>query len=439
MWQAATVFMKLGARSPLGPGTGSASLRETVCSGGVQMVRLALVFMVFLLSALPGSAQDLRALARVLAEGSRLEDDGRDVVLDLALSQAVPYRVFVLEDPRRVVLDFREVNWSDLDGDFDASEAIAAVAMGRGDAGWSRMVLTLARPMAVVEAGMRTDDTDGSAQVSLRLEPVSESTFAEHAALLPTGVRLPPVPVLTGDAPGREGGLIMVALDPGHGGIDPGAQRGGHDEADLMLVFAIELREVLLRTGRFDVVLTREGDWFVSLPERITIARAARADLFVSLHADALAAGQAQGATVYTLSTTASDAASEALAVSHDRADLLAGVDLVGNDDEVADVLLDLARLETAPRSSALADQIVAALDASGLALHPNPRLEAGFSVLKAADIPSVLLEVGFLSDARDRENLLDADWRARMQLAIRDALLDWAEEDQIRAALLRQ
>lgn len=403
------------------------------------MLRAALFFLMICLSSLPGAAQDLRALARVLADGSRLADDGRDVVLDLALTQAVPYRVFVLDDPRRVVLDFREVAWADLGDAFDRSQGIESVVTGRGDAGWSRMVLRLARPMAVSEAGMRTDEADGTAQVRLRLEPVAADAFAERAAHLPTGVRLPPVPVAPNGAAPRGSGLIMVALDPGHGGVDPGAERRGRTEADLMLTFAIELREVLLRSGRFDVMLTREGDWFVSLPERITLARAARADAFVSLHADALAAGQARGATIYTLSDTASDAASEALAEAHDRADLVAGVDLAGNDDAVADVLLDLARLETAPRTGALATAIVAAFDRAGLALHPNPRMEAGFSVLKAADIPSVLVEVGFLSDARDRENLLDADWRATMQMAIRDALIAWAEADQVRAALVRQ
>ena len=233
--------------------------------------------------------------------------------------------------------------------------------------------------------------------------------------------------------------LIMVALDPGHGGVDPGALRDGTDEADLMLIFALELREVLLRTGQFDAVLTREGDWFVSLPERVTIARSAGADVFLSLHADALAEGRARGATVYTLSDTASDAASAALAEAHDRADLLAGVDLAGNDDEVAGVLIDLARLETAPRSGALADQLVAGLTAAGATLYNQPRLEAGFSVLKAADIPSVLLELGYLSDSGDLENLQNADWRARVQEGIRDAMLAWAREDAAISALLRR
>ena len=402
------------------------------------MIRAAFVFIVFLVTCLPAAAQDLRALARVLAEGSRLEDDGREVVLDLALTQAVPYRIFVLDDPARVVLDFREVAWTGLGADFNASDRISGVVTGRADAGWSRMVLALTGPMAVDQAGMLTDDSDGTATVQLRLVPVGQAAFAEQAAHVPVGVRLPPVPVEAAAVP-RGDGPIMIALDPGHGGVDPGAQRRGQDEADLMLVFAIELREVLLRSGLFDVVLTREGDWFVSLPERVTIARDAGAQAFLSLHADALAEGAARGATVYTLSETASDAASEALAEAHDRADLLAGVDLAGSDDGLADVLIDLARLETAPRSEALADQIVAELDHAGANLHRHPRLEAGFSVLKAADIPSVLIELGFISDAEDLANLMNAAWREQVQEAIRDALLAWATEDEVRATLLRQ
>ncbi len=379
-------------------------------------------------------------MARVLPESSRLEDSGRDGVdLSLALSQAVPYRVFLLDDPARVVLDFREVTWSGLAVDFDQSDHVDAVRTGRGDAGWSRMVLRLATPMGIDRAAMRTNEADGSAVVTLSLSEVSAAEFAERAAEAPPGTRLPPVAIAGARPSEANGGLIMVALDPGHGGVDPGAERQGQNEADLMLVFALELREVLLRSGLFDVVLTREGDWFVSLPERLTLARSAGADLFLSLHADAISSGAAQGATVYTLSETASNAASQALAEAHDRADLLAGVDLAGNDDEVAGVLMDLARRDTAPRSQAMADRIVEGFLASNIALHPHPRMEAGFSVLKAPDIPSALIELGFISDSGDLSNLMDPAWRERVQVAIRDALVTWAAEDEARGALLRQ
>lgn len=185
--------------------------------------------------------------------------------------------------------------------------------------------------------------------------------------------------------------------------------------------------------------MTREDDVFVPLESRISIAHAARADVMLSLHADALAEGRASGATIYTLSETASDEASEKLAERHDCADLLAGVDLSNQDDVIAGVLMDLARLETAPRSDQLAEALVEGLRHSVGGLHKRPRLRAGFSVLKSPSFPSVLVELGFISSARDRKNLTDPNWRARAAQGIRDALQVWSVEDAARADLVRQ
>ena len=187
------------------------------------------------------------------------------------------------------------------------------------------------------------------------------------------------------------------------------------------------------------MVLTREADVFVPLPARVTMARAVGADLFISVHADALAEGRARGATVYTLSDTASDAAAAALAEQHDRADLLQGIDLHGADDVVAGVLMDLARVDTAPRSTAFAAALVDKIGAADLRLHRRPMGEAGFTVLRAADIPSVLLEIGFMSDEADLRNIRDPDWRAVMQSAIIAAIMEWAAADAARMSLLRQ
>jgi len=241
-----------------------------------------------------------------------------------------------------------------------------------------------------------------------------------------------PHPRQTGDRP------LVVVLDPGHGGIDPGAERDGVIEADLILTFARELKEILLRTGDFKVELTREGDVFVPLEARVSFARQARADVFISLHADALVVGRATGSTVYTLSDTATDLASQKLAERHDRGDLLAGVDLRNQDDVIAKVLMDLARTETAPRSQKLAGALVAGLrDTVGV--RKRPHLSAGFSVLKAPDIPSVLLELGFLSSPRDLKRLRDPDWRNSAAIGIRDGLQAWARQDAADALLLRK
>ena len=152
--------------------------------------------------------------------------------------------------------------------------------------------------------------------------------------------------------------------------------------------------------------------------------------MFLSLHADALSEGYAEGAAIYTLAERASDEASIKLAERHDRADILAGVDLSDHDDVIASVLLDMARTETVPRTGRLATALVERLDKS-IGMHKRPRMEAGFSVLKSADVPSVLLELGFLSSAKDRANLLDSDWRATAAVAIKDALMDWMSLEQ--------
>ena len=390
--------------------------------------------------ATPATAQELTALARALPQSAGITDAGRHSEMELMLSQPVPFRIFTLDDPRRMVIDFAEVDWRGVSGAaLDHSARIDAVRVGSFRPGWSRMVLDLVEPLALTQAVMETGD-DG-ARVHMTLVPISEEGFAAGAGA-PPDAQLgagparddlpPPKRRQTGEGP------LTVVLDPGHGGIDPGAQSGGVNEADLMLTFARELQEMLVRAGGFRVVMTREDDSFVPLEARVSVARQAGADVFLSLHADALAEGRASGATIYTLSDRASDVASQKLAERHDRADLLAGIDLSEQDDVVANVLMDLARTETAPRADRLADAMVAELSAS-VGMHKRPRLEAGFSVLKAADIPSVLLEIGFLSSPADRANLTDPAWRARAAWAIRDALRTWAAEDAAEAMLLRQ
>nr|WP_255599346.1 N-acetylmuramoyl-L-alanine amidase [Hasllibacter sp. MH4015] len=384
-------------------------------------------------------AQTLGALARALPDGSSLTSNRRGVTLQLALSQAVPFRVFTLDEPMRVVMDFREVNFDALPGNFNAARPVDGIAMGGSSTpGWSRLVLTLTEPLLPEIAAMETDPATGEAAITLTLVPTEPASFAE-AAGAPPGVGGTLLPVVTEAPVPAAGDTFIVMLDPGHGGIDPGALRNGFSEAELILAFARELREVMRRTGRIEVAMTRDSDVFVPLPTRVTLARAAGADLFISLHADAIAEGRAQGATVYTLSDTASDAATAALAEQHDRADLLQGVDLSGTDDEIASVLIDLARVENGPRSRAFADILVQAIDTTGLDLHAQPRGEGAFSVLKAADFPAVLLEIGFLSEGGDLENIRNPQWRARMQAAITGAVIAWAEADAAAAALRRQ
>jgi N-acetylmuramoyl-L-alanine amidase len=303
--------------------------------------------------------------------------------------------------------------------------------------GWSRLVLELDGPFLVGLAEMATGGN--GARVTVRMMPADASAFAAAAAEPePAGWALPD-PVATAVPRDRGAGPLIVVLDPGHGGIDPGAERKGLTEAGLMLDFARELKELLLRSGLFEVVMTRDTDIFVPLETRISIARAQNADVLISLHADALEEGEAVGAVIYTLSGAASQAAAATLAERHDRDDLLAGVNLAGQDDLVATVLMDMARTETAPRTAMLATALQEAMTKADLKMHRVPLQSAGFSVLKSPDIPSVLIELGFLSSARDLARLTDDKWRARMAGAIRDGLITWAGKDAALQGLRRR
>lgn len=391
----------------------------------------------FLMVIWAGVAQaQMSALARLTGDGVRLERAASGLSLEIEMTRSVPWRVFSLSDPARLVIDFSELDWTGVDPEALAGvDGVDEVRTGLFRPGWSRMVVTLDAPFLVESAGMRRVRGDG-ARVSLVLAPTDEETFDAVVGAPKSAV------FKVADAPPmvrRDDGPLVIVLDPGHGGIDPGAERDGVREADLMLTFARELKEILLRQDGVEVVMTRDEDVFVPLEERVSFARAAGADIFLSLHADALAEGRANGATVYTLAAEATDIASQKLAERHDRADLLAGVDLSETGDEVAMVLMDLARTDTQPRSDALADAIVEGIRTSTHSTYKTPRLEAGFSVLKAPDIPSVLIELGFLSSKRDREKMIDAEWRQKAAEGIRDAIFDWALADEAARGRLRR
>lgn len=428
-------FLLWAGKEAEGPGQMQANM---------QNILRTIVAAAAMLCAISGAApaQELGGLARIDPAASALRDAPRGgVEIELALSQGVPWRVFTLNAPRRLVVDFREVDWTGLDPEaLGRSGSVTAVRVGGYAEGWSRMVADLDAPLGVAQAGLAIDPSSGTARLSLRLAPVTEEAFAA-AAGAPRDARwdLPP-PAQLDAAPRRaEGAPLVVVLDPGHGGIDPGAERDGISEKALMLTFARELRDVLRRAGGYEVVLTRDADVFVSLERRIAIAHEVGADIFLSLHADALSEGLAHGATVHVLSHEASDVASAKLAERHDRDALLAGLDLSDADDEVTDVLLDLARQETQPRSEGLARSLISAMGQRGGPMNRRPLRRAAFSVLKAADIPSALIEVGFLSSPRDLRNLRNPAWRARMAEGIRAGLDAWRRDDAAAKALRLQ
>jgi N-acetylmuramoyl-L-alanine amidase len=217
----------------------------------------------------------------------------------------------------------------------------------------------------------------------------------------------------------------IIVLDPGHGGIDNGAvAANGVMEKDIVLEFTTELRDQLERSGKYRVVMTRTDDSFIPLVDRVRMARIRQAALFVSIHADAVkkGEGEVQGATIYTLSETASDAEAGRLAETENRADVIAGIDMSHEPGDVADILIDLAQRETKAFSLHFAKTLVG--DIKKVArMHKNPMKSAGFKVLKAPDVPAVLIELGYVSSKDDLKQLTSGAWRTKTAGAIGQAI----------------
>ncbi len=405
-------------------------------------VRVTCAVLALLVASAGASAQSRAgAQARLIAEDSLIAATRSGLAVDLALSQPAPFRLRVLAAPPRLVVDINTVDWGVTEIDTTGT-GVGAQRLGHLPDGWARLVLDLTAPYLPEATEQKIDPVTGSARIVLRLNRTTLEDFEMRAqsealftaqtgtALLHPEAAAPPVA-----APRKP----VVMLDPGHGGIDPGAERDGVRESDLVLQFARILREVLLRRGLFEVAMTRDDDVFVSLDGRIRAARAAGADLLLSLHADALPEGMASGTVVYLLGDEASDDSAAYLAERHDRADMLAGVDLAGNTDEIARVLMAVAWQDTAPRARALAEALITGVGEAGLRLHRRPVQSGTFTVLRAVDMPSVLIELGFMSNPRDLERLRDPDWHAQMAEALADALEVWQEQDQAVQSLRRQ
>ncbi|CAM3205781.1 N-acetylmuramoyl-L-alanine amidase [Paracoccus nototheniae] len=354
--------------------------------------------------------------------------------LQLALDRPVPWRAFLVGEPARLVIDLQGV---DLSGQNPAllfgGDLAPAVRWGSFRRGWSRVVIELPGPYRVERAGMRTQGAEARLRVSLA--PVAPADFAPRPSAA-AALRNLPDPSDLPEAPERGPGLTVM-LDPGHGGFDPGAQAGNETEAELVLTFAQELRDALQLRG-VTVAMTRDTDVFVRLEDRMTAARSSGAQLLLSLHADALPQGQAAGATIYVWNPASDGRAAQQLALRHPRDDLLAGMDLRGKDDTLAMALMDFARTDTQPRSEAFARLLSSRMALHGIGLHGRPVQGAAFSVLKSPDIPSVLLELGFISDQTDLANLTDPQWRARMVDAVAEATTGWWRDEQARRGLLR-
>jgi N-acetylmuramoyl-L-alanine amidase len=359
----------------------------------------------------------------VTATDARLAGDGKQTRLVIDLSDKIDMRAFTLADPYRVVIDIPRVDFRLPPNTGELGRGLVkAFRYGLVMAGGSRIVIDLTGPARVAKAFVLAPADGQPARLVIDLTAVDRETFLRAAAIDNHLPRAPDPPPMHREHEERTTDpRPVVVLDPGHGGIDVGTRApSGELEKNLVLEFASMLRDKLESTGKYRVVMTRTDDTFVELAERVRFARLRQAQLFISIHCDALARGdgEAEGATVYTLSDKASDAEAQRLADAENRADVIGGVDLAAEPDDIADILIDLAQRETRSFSAYFARDVVSEMRAAAR-LHKHPLKSAGFRVLKAPDVPSVLIELGYVSNARDLKQLVSGSWRSRAGDAI--------------------
>lgn len=361
-----------------------------------------------------------------IASDVRLGGDAEQTRLVVDLSRRVGINAFILADPYRVVIDLPQVAFQlPRKAGEKGRGLIKAFRYGLVMPGGSRIVIDLAGPARIDKAFSLDAAAGQPARLVVDLAATDRESFMRTLALDNRAART--ATVARPDAVVRRDGdqRPVIVIDPGHGGIDEGTHASnGVTEKAIVLDFAKRLRERLEKDGKFRVLMTRSDDSYVALAERVRFARVNKAALFISVHADSLPRheGDARGASIYTLSDTASDAEAARLAEKENRADVIAGVDLSHEPDDVADILIDLAQRETRAFSAQFARTLSSEL--KGVArMHKKPLKSAGFRVLKAPDVPSVLLELGYVSNRDDFKQISAEAWQSRTSDAIGKAV----------------
>ena len=362
-----------------------------------------------------------------VATDARLAGDAQQTRFVLDLDKTLSFRAFTLADPYRVIVDIPQVSFQLAAGTGSVGRGlIKAFRYGLVMPGGSRIVFDLTGPARIANASVLDAANGQPPRLVLEFAEVDRATFVQSLAgdgrpeLRPAiadaadtaAAAAAAVPVKPAAPPDPR---PVVVIDPGHGGIDNGTQSGGESEKNLVLGFGLALRDRIEKAGKYRVVMTRTDDTFIPLADRVKIARNQSAALFVSIHADALPRheGDAQGATIYTLSDHASDMEAERLAEAENKADAIGGVNLTEEPTDVADILIDLAQRETRTFSNRFARLLVREMK-STVRMYKHPLKSAGFKVLKAPDVPSVLIELGYVSNKGDLEHLVSENWRSR-------------------------
>lgn len=373
----------------------------------------------------------------------RIGQHGQRTRIVLDLDRSVKFDVFTLPEPYRVVVNLPEVAWSLKSQNLPENKGLMQrMRYGLFAPGTSRMVLDVKGPVDVQKSFLLKPVEGKRWRLVLDLAPTTETEFLEALATQREKARKSLdalVASVTPDAPPtivtpvhpqtpqaalpprkpKVPGKHIIAIDAGHGGVDPGTIGAGKTyEKTVTLAMARDLRAALEATGRYKVVLTRDRDIFLRLRDRVKVAREAGAELFISIHADSVPNRKTRGLSVYTLSEKASDKEAAKLAAKENKSDLIAGIDLSTETTDVTNILLDLAQRETMNQSAKFAQELVRELRREVKLLRNSHRF-AGFAVLKAPDMPSVLVEAGFLSNRQDERNLKSRKYRANMAKAM--------------------
>ena len=379
------------------------------------------VLLALLLASVGMGAQEAQSGPRqTIANDARVAGDRARTRFIADLSKKVEVRVFALGDPYRVIVDLPEVSFQMPPGLGNETRGlISGYRFGLFAPGKSRIVIDVSGPVLVDKAFVLDPRPDQPARLVVDLVSTDRATFLtnlrEASAKSTAGAGAAPHTPPPAARPANA--KPVVILDPGHGGVDPGtSSTSGITEKEVVLAFAKTLKQKLEANGQCEVYLTRDDDRFLALRERVEFAQGKGANLFVSIHADSFPKQtvDASGATVYTLSEQASDDEAKELATKENFSDAIAGVDLPSDSDEVvANILIDLAQRETQNRSLIFAKSIVGGMSRADL--HAKALKSAGFRVLKAPDVPSVLIELGFLSNPNDEKQLTSDTWRGTM------------------------
>ena len=344
-------------------------------------------------------------------------------VLDMS-AEANP-QIFFLSNPNRVVIDFNDAKFAIPRSPSKSSAPtgiISGYRYGLLRPRVSRLVLDL-KTAATIKRDFLLPPLEGKPyRYVIDLEPSTNSAFA--AATANNTARSRESAININRTPVADDGVFTVVIDAGHGGVDPGAiGRNGIYEKDVALAAAKELANIIRTFDGYQVVLTRSIDIYIPLRERVALGRRAGADLFLSLHADSISSMKIRGAHVYSLSETASDKEAEALAAKENKADIIAGINLASHPPDVSSILLDLSQRETNNFSAEAANVLVLEWNDRGIELLRKPHRQAGFAVLKAPDVPSILVELGFLSNAADVKKLSTASGRSPILNALAHAV----------------